>query len=182
MDGTFWGVAQVKPGAANMAVGDLREKGFDVFAPVVLTRKVLHRGRKTRVVDVRAPLFCGYVFVGWPEIGGEWVGAAHARGVLDLLRRGGRLDAPARVRPSVMDGLLAAGEIIDLTNKSKAVAFRVGEDVEIAVGALSGRRGRIVWLDERRQINCMLELTVLAAEFAGFRMRATVDDLRKVVA
>ena len=182
MDRLFWSVAQVRPGASSMAVGDLRQKGFDVFAPVVLTRKLVHVGRKTRAVEMRAPLFCGYVFVGWPENVDGWGAACGARGVVDLLRKDGKFSAPARVLRPVMASLLARGEVIDLTKQPKELAFKVGDSVELVVGVFQGRRGKLVWLDEKRRIGCLLELQPTAAERLGFRMRASVGDLQRVAA
>ena len=68
-----WYLLQTKPNAHSMARDHLRRQGFDVFLPLIVkTTK-----KNSKFLDVKAPLFPGYLFMGtsidpvpWKSING----------------------------------------------------------------------------------------------------------------
>jgi len=55
-----WYLLQTKPHADATACENLRRQGFDVFLPLII--KTIKKN--SRFLDVKAPLFPGYVFMG----------------------------------------------------------------------------------------------------------------------
>lgn len=182
--GTVWGVACVRPHGIETAMEDISAAGLSVFWPRVKTLEVRRRRRKVLAKEpVVAPLFRGYLFVGWAAGSGAWNVAAHARGVADLLRTCGQHSAPAIVPAGVMAGLLAAGDMLDLTSKQQAreeVSFAVGDTVKVARGAFEGQIFRIAGLDPKRRIRFLLQS--MKPGFENFELRASAGDLKKVAA
>ena len=69
-----WYLLQTKPHAHARACENLRRQGFDVFAPLI-TKTTKKNGR---FLDLKAPLFPGYLFMGssidpvpWKSINGR---------------------------------------------------------------------------------------------------------------
>ena len=155
-----WYVAEVFGKRENLAVRNLRLKGFRVFAPT-RSRLVLHARRK----DIREePLFPGYVFVGVPaganrgevrnaEYVSDLVGASGPVEVdPELLARFARMCALGdfdRLPPAACDHPFAVGETVVLTDgffaQCRAVvdAYRSGGTAELLVSAF-GRRSKVV--------------------------------------
>ena len=55
-----WYLLQTKPNAHIIACDNLRRQGFDVFLPII-SKTIKKQGR---FVDITAPLFPGYLFMG----------------------------------------------------------------------------------------------------------------------
>lgn len=55
-----WYILQTKPNAHSTACDHLRRQGFDVFLPLITTTTK----KSGRFVDVKTPLFPGYLFMG----------------------------------------------------------------------------------------------------------------------
>ena len=182
--GTVWGVAFLRPHGVETAMEDCGAAGLSVFWPRVKTLEVRRRRRKVLVeTAVTAPLFRGYLFVGWVAGSGDWALATQARGVLDLIRSCGKQSSPSIVPAEVMGGLLAAGELIDLTLQQQAGAgedFGVGDVVSVVKDGFEGQIFRIAGLDPKRRIRFLL--TSMKPGFERFELRASAGDLKKVAA
>jgi transcriptional antiterminator RfaH len=88
----FWCAARLMPRREALAIHCLGLAGFKVYLPRLRERRIM-RGRR---VEVRPPLFPGYVFV---AIVLQWHRARWCPGVLSLIMAG---DGPARVPDDVI--------------------------------------------------------------------------------
>ena len=72
-----WYLLQTKPNAHVIAFENLRRQGFDVFMPFIIkTTK-----RNGRFLDIKSPLFPGYVFVGTSNKPIPWTSINSTRGI-----------------------------------------------------------------------------------------------------
>lgn len=175
-----WAVAHTSPYGTSLACADLKEFGFEVFAPKILTIEARHFSRRKMLNrPVERPLFPGYLFVAWPTGSDGWGKIVSARGVLDLVRSCGKHSAPSLVPQTVMAALLAAGEILDLTKDAKAdaaPAFAVGDVVTIDNPAFCGELWQIARLDHRSRIRFILHS--LKPGFREFELKASASSLK----
>ena len=182
--GVVWGVAFLRPHGVDTAMEDCRAAGLSWFWPRVKTLEVRRRRRRVLVeTPVIAPLFRRYAFVGWTAGSGDWALAAQARGVLDLIRSCGQHSAPSIVPCEVMAGLLAAGDLIDLTARRPVCeeeSFAVGDVVSVTREGFEGQIFRIAGLDPKRRIRFLL--SSMKPGFENFELRASAGDLKKAAA
>ena len=72
-----WYLLQTKPNANVIAFENLRRQGFDVFMPLIIkTTK-----KNGRFLDIKTPLFPGYVFMGTSIKPIPWTSINSTRGV-----------------------------------------------------------------------------------------------------
>ena len=72
-----WYLLQTKPNVHVMACENLRRQGFDVFLPLITkTTK-----KNDKFLDVKAPLFPGYIFMGTATDPVPWKSVNGTRGV-----------------------------------------------------------------------------------------------------
>jgi transcriptional antiterminator RfaH len=76
-----WFVAQLQPHGLSRAIPHLERQGFRTFAPYAPATR-LHRGKRS---DTRAPLFPGYLFVGFDPARPGWNAINNTRGVSRLI-------------------------------------------------------------------------------------------------
>jgi transcription antitermination factor NusG len=179
-----WGVAHTTAYGFDSATDELKKLGFSVFAPKVRTMDVKRFGRaKTLATPIERPLFRGYVFVGWVAGSDDWAAAVDARGVVDLLRSCGKLSAPSVVPAFIMDGLMKAGEIIDLTQQhrdSPKVRFNPGDMVKVSKPGFEEQVWRIARLDPRGRIRFILQS--VRPGYENFEPSVSAEDLMMVKA
>ena len=72
-----WYLLQTKPNAHAMACENLRRQGFDVFLPLI-TKTTKKNGK---FMDIKSPLFTGYVFIGTSSDPVPWKSVNATRGV-----------------------------------------------------------------------------------------------------
>ena len=76
-----WYLLQTKPNAHVMACDNLRRQGFDVFLPLIYkTTK-----KNGKFLDIKTPLFPGYVFMGTSSDHISWKSINGTRGVSSAL-------------------------------------------------------------------------------------------------
>jgi transcriptional antiterminator RfaH len=88
----YWAVARLEPRSERVALHCLGVNGYEVYLPRLRERRI-SRGRK---IEVRAPLFPGYVFF---VVEAQWHAARWSVGVLGLIMDGIR---PAKVPDAVI--------------------------------------------------------------------------------
>ncbi len=72
-----WYLLQTKPNAHVIAFENLRRQGFDVFMPFIIkTTK-----KNGRFLDIKSPLFPGYVFMGTSIKPIPWISINSTRGI-----------------------------------------------------------------------------------------------------
>lgn len=143
-------VVQAQPLREALAVRELRNQGFETFYPQLVRAPRPKRGVWQTPSPV--PLFPKYLFVrldlsepGWQSINGT-------RGVVRLMCMD---DRPSPVPVSVMDRMVAAGEVIH--EELAGLPFSVGESVEFTEGPMLGLRG-IVKLCAADRVTLLLNL------------------------
>ena len=72
-----WYLLQTKPNAHVMACENLRRQGFDIFLPLI-TKTTKKNGK---FLDIKTPLFPGYVFIGTSSDPIPWKSVNGTRGV-----------------------------------------------------------------------------------------------------
>ena len=72
-----WYLLQTKPNAHVIAFENLRRQGFDVFMPLII-KTIKKNGR---FLDIKSPLFPGYVFMGTSIKPIPWTSINSTRGI-----------------------------------------------------------------------------------------------------
>ena len=72
-----WYLLQTKPNAHVMACKNLRQQGFDIFLPFV-TKTAKKNGK---FLDIKTPLFPGYLFMGTSSDSIPWKTVNGTRGI-----------------------------------------------------------------------------------------------------
>lgn len=130
-----WYVVRCKPREDLRALENLRNQGFEAFAPMCLIKR--RRGTVRR--QVSEPLFPGYVFARLSSSQHNWSVLRSTRGVAHLVRFG--QEAP-RVPQAVMNELQLLDHIdLDTQRAQKASALKPGDAVAIEDGPLAGLQG-----------------------------------------
>jgi transcriptional antiterminator RfaH len=119
----FWCAARLQPRREALATHCLGLAGYEVYLP----RLREHRRTRGRSVELRPPLFPGYIFI---LIVLQWSAARYSPGVATLVMNGG---GPARVP----DGVIAeirSRERDGLIELPKPRGLRRGDKVRITSG------------------------------------------------
>ena len=124
---SYWAAARAQPQREAAAQHFLQLAGFTVYLPRLRQHRVNH-GRK---VEVRPPLFPGYLFV---EIVVGWWQARWCPGTLGLVMNCG---VPVRVPDGVLDAIRAR-ERNGLVELPRLPRFKPGDTVRIGRGAFQG--------------------------------------------
>ena len=93
-----WYLLQTKPNAYITACENLKRQGFDVFLPLI-TKTTKKNGK---FLDVKAPLFPGYVFMGTSLDTVPWKSVNGTRGISSAVTLGGE---HRPVKASIIDSL-----------------------------------------------------------------------------
>ena len=72
-----WYILQIKPNAYGIAYENLKRQGFDVFLPLI-TKTTKKNGK---FLDINAPLFPGYLFMGTSKDPIPWKSVNGTRGI-----------------------------------------------------------------------------------------------------
>ncbi|MEO1106168.1 MAG: hypothetical protein AAFW98_20950, partial [Pseudomonadota bacterium] len=125
--------------------------------------------RKT--VDVRRPVFVGYVFLGMREGQGLW-DAKWCRGVLDVITFANEpAIVPARIMRAVMDDCDSDGWMRSADDNPDLERYEVGQSVKIVGGPLEGFVAQIQALDGMKDL-------CVEVEMFGAKRLAKVDASR----
>jgi transcriptional antiterminator RfaH len=122
---SFWACARTLPQRETFAAACLKERGFQVFAPKIETKRTV------------APLFASYLFVFVVE---QWLAIDRTPGVLKIVRFG---DMPARCPDAEILALMARADdkgVIRLPPPPAAPkrVFAKGARVKIIAGPFQG--------------------------------------------
>jgi len=130
-----WYVLRSKPREELRALENLRNQGFEAFAPLCLIKR--RRGTVRR--QVSEPLFPGYVFAQLSSSRHNWSVLRSTRGVVNVVRFG--LDAP-QVPQEVMDELHRLdGLDLDAQRALRSTQLQQGDRILIQSGPLTGLQG-----------------------------------------
>jgi transcriptional antiterminator RfaH len=143
---SYWACARLVPQRERLALHCLGLAGYTTYLPRLRERRISH-GRK---IEVRPPLFPGYLFL---QITNGWWDARWSPGIAALLMSG---DAPAHVP----DGIIAdirAREVRGLVELPKP-GLKPGARVRVVHGPLQGLPGLFVGMKPRERIEVLLRL------------------------
>jgi transcription antitermination factor NusG len=143
---TYWACAQLEPNRERIALHCLGLAGYETYLPRLRERRVSH-GRK---IEVRPPLFPGYLFV---VVEREWYSARWSVGVRRLIMDGVQ---PARV-PDVVVEQIKGREVRGLVELPKS-ELRLGACVQVLHGPLQGQLGLVAGMRPRDRILVLLTL------------------------
>jgi transcriptional antiterminator RfaH len=143
----YWAAARAQPKRESLAAHFLELAGFAVYLPRLREHRVAH-GRK---IEVRPPLFPGYLFV---LIVSGWWEAHYCPGTRGLVLN---CSLPARVPDGVVDGIRKRerGGLIELP---KPPRFRPGDNVRVLHGPFAGRVGLYAGMKPRERVEVLLAL------------------------
>ena len=147
----YWAAARLHQHHERLVLHLLAERGFEVYAPRIRKRRVVH-GRKTLIVS---SLFPSYCFV---RIVLQWSAARWCPGVLGLIMGGA---SPARVPDAAIDSLREREVNGFVTLPSRAptqVVLHKGDRVRVRTGVLLGFRGLVAGLAPHERVRILLQL------------------------
>jgi len=144
-----WVVATTHPNSEAIAREHLERQGFDVYCPQIRKR----RSHARKVEMVLRPLFPGYVFIRLVPQSPSWRPIQSTTGIRALVRFG---DEPAVLDGSFIQSLKAREQ--DGAVVRPATPFKVGQEVKIDDGPLSGLMARILSLDDKDRITVLLDV------------------------
>ena len=145
-----WYLVQCKPREDQRAVDNLRNQGFESFAPLC----VAERMRNRRIVKKIEPMFPGYAFVSLNRIDHDWGVLRSTRGVSRLVRFG--LHFPIVPRGIVENLRSRVDKPIEL--KSHLAEVKPGERVKIIDGPYVNVDAIFQKLDGNERVLVLIEL------------------------
>jgi transcriptional antiterminator RfaH len=143
----YWAAARAQPRREAVAQHFLELAGYCCYLPRLREHRVAH-GRK---IEVRPPLFPGYLFV---LIELQWHSARWCPGTIDLVMN---CNLPARVPDGVVDGIRSRERrgLIDLPKPPK---FCPGDRVRVLTGPFADRVGLYAGMKPRERVEVLLAL------------------------
>ena len=143
----FWCAARLMPQREAYATDCLGVEGFEVYLPRLREQRVI-RGRR---VEVRPPLFPGYIFI---AIVLQWHAARWAPGVANIIMDG---MTPAKVPDRVIDEIRSRerGGLVELP---KPRGLRTGDRIRITSGPFQDHLGLYAGQAPRDRVAVLLRL------------------------
>lgn len=143
-----WYLVQCKPHEDQRAVENLRNQGFESFAPLCVAERL----RKRRLVRCVEALFPGYAFVALNRVDHDWSKLRSTRGVSRLVRFG--MHAPAV--PQRVIQYLKAADGMELA--PKIATIRPGDKVRILEGPFADFEAIFEKNDGHERVHVLIEL------------------------
>jgi transcriptional antiterminator RfaH len=144
---SYWAAARAAPQREAVAQHFLELAGYAVYLPRVREHRVSH-GRK---IEIRPPLFPGYLFV---EIVVGWWQARWCPGTLGLVMNCG---LPVRVPEVVLDDIRKR-EVGGLIELPRAPKFSPGDRVRVLHGPFAGHLGLYAGMKPRERVEVLLAI------------------------
>lgn len=144
-------VVQTQPQRERLAVNELRNQNFQTFFPVIKHLPRISRGRLD--ASRTSPLFPKYLFVSLDLELDRWRSINGTRGVTRIICMDE--DRPSPVAQSIMDRLLASGEVIE--ERAAGLPFDVNDLVEFTDGPMKGIQG-IVSLCATDRVSLLMDM------------------------
>lgn len=144
-----WVVANAHANREFVAASNLRNQGYDVYAPVI--RKTTRHARISR--ENFAPLFPGYLFVRWAAPDMRWRPILSTIGIRTIVRNG---DEPSRLDGAIVEALRAREK--DGVIMRAASRREIGQTVRFARGPFDGIAAEIVELCDKERLVVLMTL------------------------
>ena len=146
----FWACARLEAHRERLALHCLGLNGYTTYLPRLRERRASH-GRK---IEIRAPLFPGYLFL---QVVNGWLQARWSPGVAHLIMDGA---VPARV-PDTVIAQIRESERDGLVELPRRRELAPGTRVRVTQGPLAGFGG--LYAGQRPRERILVLLTVLGA-------------------
>lgn len=143
-----WFVAYTMVAAEAKAERDVREAGFEAFAPTI-TKTVIKHGRRR---DLLEPVFPRYIFVCFDRERDDWGLIQELRHIQFIIRNN---MMPAKVPTIVVDRLKRATDAGVFSSKSALVD---GDSVEIEEGPFRDLIGKVKSASPRKRVKVLLNI------------------------
>lgn len=147
--GNSWYAVRTHVRQEQRARAQLNNQGYHTYLPLIA--KSLRHARK--ILNVKAPLFPGYLFVSLDVTQQQWRPINSTYGVMGLIMAGER---PRPVPPDVVEalnGLTRDNGLIEFTPR-----LEVGARVQVVAGPFVGMIGELARRDARGRIEVLLEI------------------------
>jgi transcriptional antiterminator NusG len=148
MTGRLWFAVQTKPRHEKQVAVELKEKGVEVFLPLLTA---IHQWSDRRR-QVQVPLFGGYLFVRIQDQPQQRVTVLRTQGALRFVgMRGAGVDVPE-------EEILAIQTLLQERIAFTACPFvNIGQKVRVRGGSLDGMRGILVAVNDDRSMVVSVE-------------------------
>lgn len=144
-----WVVVNAQSNREFVAANNLRNQGYDVYAPVI--RKTTRHARVSR--EILAPLFPGYLFARWTAPDMRWRPILSTVGIRSIVRNG---EEPSRLDGAIVEALRAREK--DGVIMRAASRREIGETVRFARGPFDGIAAEIVELCDKDRLVVLMTL------------------------
>jgi transcriptional antiterminator RfaH len=143
----YWACARLESRRETVAHHFLKLAGYEVYIPQVREQRL----RRSRRIEVIAPLFPAYAFI---MIEQQWHSARWSIGVTALIMDG---DHPARV-PDLVIADIRAREVRGAVELPKLPGMKVGERVRVLGGPFQGHFGLYAGMKPHERVEVLLAL------------------------
>lgn len=144
-----WAVANTQAHREALTLQHLERQDFEAYCPMI--RKRVRHARKS--MDVKRPMFPGYVFIRVAPKHLHWRPILSTVGVRSLLCTGNR--------PNLLDGnfieSLKAREVDGLIIRPDT-PYKIGQQVRLTTGAFHGLVATIIELQEKDRLTVLMQL------------------------
>lgn len=169
-----WFILLTEPQMERKAAAHLIGRRFKVYLPEELVWTT--RGVRRRKVEIRRPMFRGYLFIrlGFIADGDRWSVVTSVPGVHKFMRTG---DDYAIVPDSIMQKVAGVEEELLKPKpvRGPSAIFSPGETVRISDGPFSGFQAQIESLDDSKRITILLPFLGRAS-----RTQILAEELEKL--
>lgn len=157
-----WFVVATKPARDALAVEQLENQAFEIFAP---KRKATIR-RARRLITREAPLFPGYVFVRMQPEAVRWQAINGTLGVKYILTQDER---PVPLPEGFVEALAAHAGPSGLV--TYAPGLKVGDAVTLMSGPFANEVGELIAMDDRGRVEVLMRFV------SSMAVKTTQDNL-----
>lgn len=144
-----WIVVSTHPHREGFALQNLQRQDFESYCPLIIKRLRTRKG----AIDVRRPLFPGYLFVHVEPEMARWRPLASTYGIRSIVRCGERLSF---IDDSFVAGMKAR-EVDGVIGRPQS-PFQIGQEVRIAGGPFDGLIARILEMDDKDRLVVLMAL------------------------
>lgn len=163
--GANWYLAQLKPNSARIAERNLSRQGIRTFLPL-LARTAKRRGR---FVEVKEPLFPGYIFVSFGEALARWRAVNSTYGVARLVSFGREpAPVPAELVAELQMRCDPSGVI------QPEAQLRPGDRIAIRHGPFAGLIAEVTRISPDRRVWILLDII-------GGRREVEISEAARVI-
>jgi transcription antitermination factor NusG len=148
----YWSVAQTESQREATAAEWLRRDGFEIYLPKIkITRRVVDRQERARIIARVVPLFPSYLFV---RIVNRWWSIGNTIGVTQLLLAG---DHPASVSDKEISKIMAQ-ERGGLIRLPQPPGLKRGDQVRVLRGSFQDHIGVYEGMSGKQRERVLLDL------------------------